>query len=111
MIVLVGPNTKGRKHVDWEISAALNRKVGGYSGLIGILLPEFPLTSEGKYYYDDLPPRLSDNIKSGYAKIYFWLDVCSSSERIKDVVEKAFNARKDKSDLIVNSRKQKQINS
>ena len=28
--VLVGPNTKGRKHVDWEVSAGLNKK--GSSG-------------------------------------------------------------------------------
>src|SRR5438067_1486452 len=41
--VLVGPNTKKRKHVDWEIAAGLNRKAGGYSGLIGILLPSVQL--------------------------------------------------------------------
>lgn len=111
LIVLVGPNSKGRKHIDWEISAALNKKVGGHSGLIGILLPEFPLTSEGKYYYDDLPPRLSDNAKSDYTKIYLWSDACSSDEIIKEVVEEAFNARKDNADLIDNSRIQKQENS
>jgi hypothetical protein len=42
IVVLVGPKTYGRKHVDWEISAALNKKVGGYSGLLGICLPNHP---------------------------------------------------------------------
>lgn len=29
LVVLAGPYTWGRKHADWEISAALNKKVGG----------------------------------------------------------------------------------
>ena len=29
LIVLIGPNTKCRMHIDWEISGALNLKVGG----------------------------------------------------------------------------------
>ncbi|GIX40489.1 MAG: hypothetical protein KatS3mg129_0222 [Leptospiraceae bacterium] len=33
LVVLVGSKTYCRKHVDWEISAALMKKVGGYSGL------------------------------------------------------------------------------
>lgn len=43
VLVLVGRNTKSRKHVDWEISAGLNKKVNGYSGLVGILLPTFQM--------------------------------------------------------------------
>ena len=39
VVVLVGKNTKKRKHVDWEISAALRKSVNGCSALIGILLP------------------------------------------------------------------------
>lgn len=42
LVVLVGPNTYLRKHVDWEISAALSKKVGGYSGLLGLRLPTHP---------------------------------------------------------------------
>jgi hypothetical protein len=38
LTILVSPKTKCRKHVDWEISGALNVKVGDkYSGLLGIL--------------------------------------------------------------------------
>ena len=111
LVVLVGPNTKGRKHVDWEISAALNKKINGYSGLIGILLPKLPLTYERKYYYNDLPARLTDNVKSKYATIYTWSDACSSTQRIKQIIEEAFNVRKEKSNLIKNGRLQKQKNS
>ncbi|WP_400245956.1 TIR domain-containing protein [Niallia sp. JL1B1071] len=110
LVVLIGPNTRCRKHVDWEISAALNKKVGGYSGLIGILLPEFPLTSEGKYYYEDIPPRLADNIESGYANIYTWDWVCASESRIKKAVDDAFQNRISKLERINNSLKQFQRN-
>src|SRR6266851_8455860 len=45
VVVLVGAKTKCRKHVDWEISAGLSSKVGGRSGLMGILLPTIALTA------------------------------------------------------------------
>jgi len=110
LVVLVGPNTHCRKHVDWEISAALNKKVGGYSGLIGILLPEFPLDKEGKYFYKDIPPRLADNVESGYATIYTWDWVCAEESRIKQAVDKAFKNRISNSGRINNSLKQFQYN-
>lgn len=72
VVVLVGPNTKNRKHVDWEIYAGLRESNNASSGLIGILLPTFPLTYDNKYYFSDLPARLADNVKSGYAKLYLW---------------------------------------
>ncbi len=106
LLVLVGAKTWGRKHVDWEISAGLNKKVGGYSGLLGILLPTYPFTPDGKYSYDNIPPRLADNIKSGYAKMYSWDWVCTMESRIIDAVEDAFNARISRSDKIDNSREQ-----
>jgi len=110
LIVLTGPKTYCRKHVDWEISAGLNKKVGGYSGLIGILLTEYKLSSDNKYSYDDIPARLADNIKTDYATMYAWNWVCQYENRIKDAVENAFNARIDKKDKIDNSRKQIQRN-
>jgi len=106
LIVLVGQKTYCRKHVDWEISAALNKKVGGYSGLLGILLPEFLLTPDGKYSVEDVPPRLADNVKSGYAKVYKWEWVCASESRIKSAVEEAFKNRIDLADKLDNSREQ-----
>jgi len=110
LVVLVGPKTYCRKHVDWEISAALNKKVGGYSGLLGILLPEFQLTPDGEYNYDDIPLRLADNVKAGYAKVYLWNWVCADESSIKTAVEEAFQARIDKADKIDNSREQFKYN-
>jgi len=103
IVVLVGRNTYGRKHVDWEISAALNKKVGGYSGLLGILLPEFQMTPDDKFMYDDIPPRLADNHKTGYASVYKWGWICDSASRIKEEVEKAFQKRISDADKIDNS--------
>jgi hypothetical protein len=107
VVVLVGKSTWGRKHVDWEISAGLNKKVGGnYSGLLGILIPDFPFTSDGKYYYQDIPPRLADNVKTGYAEIYTWSWVCSDESRIKDAINGAFTRRVNEVNKIDNSREQ-----
>lgn len=103
VVILVGPKTYCRKHVDWEISAGLNKKVGGYSGLLGILLPQFPLTSEGKYHYEDIPSRLADNVKSGYAKIYRWDWLCDSESNVTSAIEDAFQDRIIKTDKINNS--------
>lgn len=105
--VLCGPNTLKRKHVDWEISAALDKKVGGYAGLFGILLPEFPLTSTGNYYPKNLPPRLAKNIKiddaDGFAKIYTWDWLTASEDRVKNAIQAAFDDRVTKANLIDNS--------
>ena len=94
--VLVGANTLKRKHVDWEIAAGLNKKVGGYSGLIGILLPSFPLLPNGDFRYADLPPRLAANAKTGYASIYTWSQATQNAQTINSIIEAAFQARKTK---------------
>ena len=40
LVVLIGQKTKCRMHVDWEISGALNLKIGdNNAGLLGIILP------------------------------------------------------------------------
>jgi hypothetical protein len=110
LVVLIGPKTYCRKHVDWEIAAALSKKVGGYSGLIGILLPEYKLSPGNRYRYDDIPSRLADNCKSGYASMYTWDYICSSDLRVKNAVEEAFRNRTQKSTLIDNRRLQLKIN-
>lgn len=107
LIVLFGPNTVGRKHVDWEISAALSKKVGGYSGLIGIALPTLLLSNTGGIFHKDIPPRLLDNITSGYAKLYTWMQIYKTDgTMIKSAVEKAFQDRVNFANKIVNSRPQ-----
>lgn len=104
LVVLIGPKTYCSKHVDWEISAALDKKIGRHLGLFGIFLPDFPINDDGSYRFEDLPPRLADNIKSGYAKAETWNWVCKYDARIRDAVETAFDDRIDKAGLIDNSR-------
>lgn len=72
VVVLVGPNTKNRKHVDWEIYAGLRDSVNSCSGLVGILLPTFSVGYDYTYNLGDLPARLADNVQSGFAKVYMW---------------------------------------
>lgn len=107
IVVLIGPNTKKRKHVDWEIYAGLRASVNGSSGLLGILLPEFELTSDGKYDTKDIPARLGDNVDSGYSACYTW---DYAIRHFDEIIEKAYNDRirlKNKRD---NSRLQMQRN-
>lgn len=109
VVVLVGPNTKGRKHVDWEIYAALRNQLGSRnSGLVGILLPNFPLSLDGRYQYKNLPARLADNVKTGYAKIYTWEYAIYNFDAI---IKEAYDNRISKNKLINNSRVQKKNNS
>ena len=102
-IVLVGPKTYCRKHVDWEIYAALDKKADGYSGLLGLCLPTHSNYEEKNYTSSEIPPRLVDNLKSKYASLYDWTE---SEGNIKNWVEKAFNSRIDNKDEIDNSRMQ-----
>ena len=90
VVVLVGPNTWKRKHVDWEIYAGLRDSVHGCSGLVGILLPEFPLTADLRYSTSDLPSRLADNVQSGFAQLYTW---DWAVDNFNFIVDKAFNNR------------------
>jgi len=104
VVVLVGLKTHCRKHVDWEISAGLNKKVGGYAGLIGIWLPKHPNFGSGKAWTaDSTPARLADNLSSGYAKGFDWTE---DANKVKRWVEQAFRARVKHADKIKNGRPQ-----
>lgn len=71
-IVLVGEHTWRRKHVDWEISFSIrDTKYNDRSGLLGIILPTYPMYPKSHDPYT-IPPRLHDNIECGFAKIYNW---------------------------------------
>lgn len=106
VVVLVGPNTKNRKHVDWEIYAGLRNSINGSAGLVGILLPEV-LTPDRKYYKSDLPLRLADNVESGYAKVYAW---DYAIENFTEIVEEAFENRIRLKEYKRNNRVQMKIN-
>lgn len=109
LVVLIGNRTKHRKHVDWEISGALNYKIGEvYAGLLGLILPNHPDFNTGKATYDLMPARLSDNFKSKYAVIK---DYTTDRKKIQEYIELAFNNRSKLADHRVNSRVQMQRNS
>lgn len=96
-IVLVGPNTWGRKYVDWEIKYTLDMK----HGLICILLPHTPISNGGS----SKPDRLQDNIDSGYAKFLNWNSL--TTDTLKKSIEEAATTS---SNLIKNDRSMRQRN-
>lgn len=106
IVVLCGPNTWRRKHVDWEVYAGLRKSVNGTSGLVGVLLPEFPV-SDGDYDFDYLPGRLHDNCESGFAKMYTWNEFKAGFDRI---IQEAFDNRKRLASRVDNSRPQMKRN-
>jgi hypothetical protein len=65
-MVLVGAATWGRKYVDWEISATLDKQ----HALIGFQLP----TAVG----GNIPDRLFDNIKSGFSPWLSWQEIMNN---------------------------------
>ena len=76
-IVLIGPCTWQRKHVDWEISASLiDRPNNQRCGILGLLLPtHLDYRKRPKDRNPRLiPPRLERNIGSNnpFAVIYKW---------------------------------------
>lgn len=99
LTVLIGGNTKHRKHIDWEIAGALNYKVGDkYAGILGLFLPTHPDYGSDKYIPNLVPERLSENFISGYAIARDWTD---DRAIIQKYIEEAFTKRNE-SDKIVN---------
>lgn len=98
LVVLIGPKTKCRMHVDWEISGAISSRVGGNSGLIGILLPSHPDFGGGKKYNpENLPKRLAANLESGYAKLYDWTD---DRVKMQQYIDYAFKGKNETEKII-----------
>jgi hypothetical protein len=68
-VVLVGAHTWGRKYVDWEIKATLDKE----HALIGVCLPTaLPNPVDGNIA---VPGRLHDNIQSGFASWLSWQEL------------------------------------
>lgn len=93
-IVLCGVETPRRKYVDWEIHASLEQQMG----LLAVLLPTLQIYPNGG---TDKPPRLQDNIDSGYAEVVWWHSIAGNSEALTSAIERA-NAKSKR--LIVNTR-------
>lgn len=92
-VVLIGPCTWQRKHVDWEIGSSLRAtKLNSRCGLLGILLPNHPNFRGRTYNRNLIPPRLADNCggDAPYAHIYRWNPQANSVRRW---IDKAFKRR------------------
>ena len=98
-IVLIGPCTWQRKHVDWEISASIiDRRNNERCGLVGLLLPQHPdywKKPEDRNHHL-IPQRLACNIdgNEAFAAIYKWPRQ-RVAKRVMPKVHRAF-LRKDK---------------
>ena len=93
-VVLVGRETWGRKYVDWEISATLERE----HGLIGVRLPTAPVMADNKI---TVPGRLYDNIQSGFALWLTWQQITVSAGALQAYVA---DAKSRSTKLIINTR-------
>ena len=76
-IVLIGPCTWQRKHVDWEISASLiHRPNNARCGLLGLLLPSHTDYRKGAEERNPrlIPQRLACNIEGNdpFSIVYDW---------------------------------------
>ena len=119
--MLVGEETKRRKHVDWEIySSMFNGKVNKKSGILVVSLPgtsdyfTAPRQLEQTVVYPDIkqwitvstraeyerryphmPARIVDNLLKGEAKISVvpWERIVGSPEILKYLVDVAFADR------------------
>jgi hypothetical protein len=115
VVALYGAETHKRKHVDWEIHASISEKVGGRKGLVAMILPSFPISPYNEYgnfdqsrLYPYLHPRTADNLKSGYADLYFWPGMYPQllSAQIKDLVELAAAKRETHKDKVHTANRQ-----
>lgn len=109
VVALYGAETRKRKHVDWEISAGVSAKVGGRKGLVVMIIPGFPVSpynEQGIYdqsrLYPYLHPRTAENLKTGYADVYFWPGMYTqmADVQVKDLVELAATKRETHADKV-----------
>ena len=120
-VLLVGKDTKRRKHVDWEIySSMFDGKVNKKSGILVVNLPgtsgyfTAPRQPEKEFVYPDVenwmsvkaraeyerrypsvPTRIIDNLLKPEAKISVvpWDRIASSPDRLRYLVDAAFEDR------------------
>ena len=93
-VVLIGPCTWQRKHVDWEIGSSLRDTTQNpRCGLMGILLPNHHDAGKGTCHPRRVPPRLADYARGDdpYCKIYNWT---TDSLAMRRWIHEAFTRRK-----------------
>ena len=98
-VVLIGAQTWQRRHVDWEISSSIRQtQLSTRSGLFGVLLPTHPSYYTPAYDAGIVPPRLADNQKCGFAKIYNWsTDPIAVAKWIQEAFERRSTVEPDNS--------------
>lgn len=90
-VVLIGPETWKRKHVDWEIGSTIrDTELNPRGGLLGIILPTYPLYQQNQYNPYSIPPRLHNNIECGFAQIYRW---STNPMNVQNWIHEAFERR------------------
>ncbi len=121
-IVLVGLETKGRKHVDWEIySSMFDGKVNKKSGVLVVNLPSIDCShcwathagekervypeitnwvtidsrSENEQRYPHMPVRIMDNLITNTTKISVmdWQKIESGWDALKFLIDATYNDR------------------
>ena len=96
-VVLIGPCTWQRKHIDWEISSSLtDTEHNDRCGLLGIRLPIHTDFRDAEYNLHLIPPRLADNCKGNdpFAVVHRWSGSENEVTRISQWIEQAFLRRK-----------------
>jgi hypothetical protein len=96
-IVLVGRESWGRKFIDWEISATLDRQ----HGLLGLQLPSLPIVNNTV----NMPSRFEDNVNSGYAVWMRWDYLMMHPHLLATWIEQA-NA---KSKFLINNTRERRL--
>lgn len=99
-VVLIGARTGHRKWVDWEMWSSLRsyrntrepHRSFRPNGLLGIYLPT---------KRHSIPPRLQDNLESGYATCIEWKEV---PRHLEKAVNLAYDHRFSRAEFIVNNR-------
>ena len=122
LILLCGQNTKSRKHVDWEIHAAMyNSDVNPQMGILVINLPTISQSmisnsesekdimgpfinwetlnkdlSSLKAKYPYLPDRIIENLARNDVQISIvnWDVISSDVSKLKELIDNAYNRRK-----------------
>lgn len=104
-VVLIGPCTWQRKHVDWEIGSSLRATMRNpRCGLLGVLLPNHPNYFATQCNPRLIPPRLADNCVGfdSYAVVYKWptigrwspaWQVQQAALTMRDWIHRAFQRR------------------
>lgn len=95
-IVLIGPCTWQRKHVDWEIGSSIRQtQKNSRCGLLGVWLPNHPDHGKRNFKGLLLPPRLWDNCQGDdpYALIYDWPKPWAPA-RVSEWIHRAFVRRR-----------------